>query len=63
MMKFAFIENYLSIFFSEEKLLRYAENNFHLKFTPNKVSYTKLYKDLRLFIDYKILNWIVLYQR
>lgn len=42
-------------FFNEEKLLQYAENNFHLKFTPNKISYTKLYKDLRLFIDQKNL--------
>lgn len=54
--EFSFYRKLFEYFFSEEKLLRYAENNFHLKFTPNRVSYTKLYKDLRLFIDQKNLS-------
>lgn len=50
-----FYKGLFTYFFSEEKLLQYAENNFHLNFTPSRESYTKLYKDLRLFIDKKNL--------
>lgn len=50
-----FYKSLFEYFFSEDKILRYAENNFHLKFTPSKTSYTKLYKNLRYFIDQKHL--------
>lgn len=53
-----FYKKIFDYFFSEEKLLRYSENNFNLKFLPSKTSYTKLYKNLLYFIDRKNLEEI-----
>lgn len=50
-----FYKSLFNYFFNEDKLLGYAENNFHLKFTPSKINYSKLYKNLRFFIDQKNL--------
>lgn len=50
-----FYKQLFNYFFNEEKLLQYAENNFHLKFQKSTINYTKLYKNLRYFIDKKHL--------
>lgn len=42
-------------FFDENRLLQYAENNFHLKFEKSDKNYATLYKNLRYFIDEKFL--------
>ena len=51
----AFYKKLFDYFFDEDRLLQYAENNFHLKFEKSTVDYTKLYKNLRYFIDEKFL--------
>ncbi|MBO6305743.1 MAG: hypothetical protein J6M62_11825 [Selenomonadaceae bacterium] len=45
------MKSYLIIFFSEEKLLRYCENNKHISFYPSSKAYTILYRHLRTYID------------
>lgn len=47
----AFYEKLYDYFFSEDKLLRYCENNKHLSFNPSPKAYTILYRHLRNYID------------
>lgn len=46
-----FYEKLFEYFFSEEKLLKYCENNKHISFTPSPKAYTILYRHLRSYID------------
>ena len=46
-----FYEKLFEYFFSEDKLLRYCENNKHLSFSPSPKAYTILYRHLRNYID------------
>ena len=46
-----FYKKLFNYFFSENKLLRYIENNTKLKFTPTKDNYNILFKKLSIFID------------
>jgi hypothetical protein len=47
----ALYEKLFDYFFSEEKLLRYCENNKHVSFCPSSKAYTILYRHLRTYID------------
>lgn len=47
----AFYERMFDYFFSEERLLRYCENDKHLTFVPSSKAYTILYRHLRSYID------------
>ena len=46
-----FYDDLFNYFLSEENLLKFAENNSSLKFTPTKKNYVNLFKALNLFID------------
>lgn len=46
-----FYDDLFDYFLSEENLLKFAENNSSLKFTPTKKNYVNLFKALNLFID------------
>lgn len=46
-----FYKSLFEIFFTEDKLIKYAENKFNLKFSPTKVNYTTLYRHLKIYID------------
>lgn len=46
-----FYDDLFDYFLSEENLLKFAENNSSLKFSPSKSNYVHLYKTLNLFID------------
>lgn len=46
-----FYEKLFDYFFSEDKLLRYCENNKRISFTPSPKAYTILYRHLRTYID------------
>ncbi len=46
-----FYKSLFECFFTEDKLIKYAENKFNLKFYPNKINFTTLYKHLKIYID------------
>lgn len=46
-----FYASFAEYFFTEDKLLRYTENNQHLSFSPTTRNYATLYRHLRLYID------------
>lgn len=46
-----FYQELFDFFFTEEKLLHYAENKFNLKFEPSTENYTTLFKHLKIYID------------
>lgn len=46
-----FYKSLFNCFFTEDKLIKYAENKFNLKFSPNKVNFTILYKHLKIYLD------------
>lgn len=46
-----FYKSLFDCFFTEDKLIKYAENKFNLKFSPTKMNFTTLYKHLKVFID------------
>ncbi len=46
-----FYELLFKYFFSEERLLKYVENKETIHFTPTKRNYSKLFKNLKKFID------------
>ena len=46
-----FYKSLFDYFFSEDRLLRYTENNSNLKFHKSHKNYVRLYKELLKFID------------
>ena len=46
-----FYKSLFDCFFTEDKLIKYAENKFNLKFSPTKINFTTLYKHLKVYID------------
>lgn len=46
-----FYSSFADFFFSEDRLLKYIENDQHLSFEPTRRNYVTLYKHLRLYID------------
>lgn len=46
-----FYKSLFDCFFTEDKLIKYAENKFNLKFSPTKMNFTTLYKHLKVYID------------
>ena len=46
-----FYKSLFECFFTEDKLIKYAENKFNLKFSPTKINFTTLYKHLKIYID------------
>lgn len=46
-----FYELLFKYFFSEERLLKYVENKENIRFTPTKRNYSKLFKNLKKFVD------------
>jgi len=46
-----FYKSLFECFFTEDKLIKYAENKFNLKFSPTKTNFTTLYKHLKTYID------------
>lgn len=46
-----FYKSLFECFFTEDKLIKYAENKFNLKFSPTKINFTILYKHLKIYID------------
>ena len=42
-----FYKQLFNYFFNEEKLLQYAENNFHLKFQKSTINYIWIYIELK----------------
>lgn len=51
-----FYNKLFDYFFSEDRLLRYAENTSSLAFTPSKRNYVCLFKEMKKFIDLKNLE-------
>ncbi|MBU5451439.1 Hachiman antiphage defense system protein HamA [Acetivibrio sp. MSJd-27] len=47
----SFYKEIFYYFFSEDRILKYAENKNHLSFSPNKKNYAILYRELAYFID------------
>ena len=54
-----FYELLFKYFFSEEKLLKYVENKENIHFTPTKRNYSKLFKNLKKFVDEEntVFDW------
>lgn len=46
-----FYKNLFNYFFSEDNLLKYAENKSSIKFSPSKKNFVTLFKQLKVFID------------
>ena len=46
-----FYEKIFDFFFDENRLIKYAESNFHLEFNPTRKNYVTLYKHLQVYID------------